>query len=347
MTHLPAQGGPRSLLRDVSTASTRPATAAAVSMPAICVQANGELAVQQRAVPTPGAGELLLRTVVSALCGTDLHRFRGAQSYGNDTDVFGHESVGVVQHCDSGRFAQGDRVLHVPFPTDGKVFAPYQLARETNVVPIPAALPSDIGVFAQQLGTVIYALRNFWPSPQPPRSAFVAGAGPAGLMFIQLLRERGCEQIYVSEPDEHRRRLATSFGAIPDEDGTPPVELSIDASGMPGVRRKCWQRTASFGTVGIYGLPDDEPGDLEVSVLGLVAKNLHLVGAIGSQAEPGLRSFHDALDLLVARRIEVDRLISHRIDLDGLPEIAPRAARVEDGIVKVLVDFDAPTPVHR
>ncbi len=224
MTHLPAQGGPRSLLRDVSTASTRPATAAAVSMPAICVQANGELAVQQRAVPTPGgAGELLLRTVVSALCGTDLHRFRGAQSYGNDTDVFGHESVGVVQHCDSGRFAQGDRVLHVPFPpTDGKVFAPYQLARETNVVPIPAALPSDIGVFAQQLGTVIYALRNFWPSPQPPRSAFVAGAGPAGLMFIQLLRERGCEQIYVSEPDEHRRRLATSFGAIPDEDGTPP-----------------------------------------------------------------------------------------------------------------------------
>ncbi|WP_139170089.1 alcohol dehydrogenase catalytic domain-containing protein [Mycolicibacterium fluoranthenivorans] len=174
MTHLPVQRGPRSPLHDVSGVSPRwSTTPATASMPAICLLANGELAVQQRAVPTPGAGELLLLTVVSALCGTDLHHFRGTQSYGNGTDVFGHESVGVVQRCDSGRFAQGDRVLHVPFPTDGKVFAPYQLARETNVVPIPAALPSDIGVFAQQLGTVIYALRNFWPSPQPPRSAFV------------------------------------------------------------------------------------------------------------------------------------------------------------------------------
>lgn len=324
-----------------STTSPFASTAdSAASMPAIYVEANGELAVQQLAVPTPGPGQVLLRTVVSALCGTDLHRFRGARSYGNDTDVFGHESVGVVERCDSGRFAPGERVLHVPFPTDGKVFAPYQLASESNVVPVPEGLPSEIAVFAQQLGTVIYALRNFWPWAEPPRRAFVAGAGPAGLLFIQLLRERGCEQIYVAEPNEHRRELAVSFGASQAEATTAGVELSVDASGMPGVRVECWQRTAPHGTIGIYGLPDDEPGDLEVSVLGLVAKNLRLVGAIGSQAEPGLVSFREALDLLVARRIEVDRLISNRIGVEELPQTALRAAHVEDDIVKVLVIFD-------
>ncbi len=324
-----------------STTSPFASTAdSAASMPAIYVEANGELAVQQLAVPTPGPGQVLLRTVVSALCGTDLHRFRGARSYGNDTDVFGHESVGVVERCDSGRFAPGERVLHVPFPTDGKVFAPYQLASESNVVPVPEGLPSEIAVFAQQLGTVIYALRNFWPWAEPPRRAFVAGAGPAGLLFIQLLRERGCEQIYVAEPNEHRRELAVSFGASQAEATTAGVELSVDASGMPGVRAECWQRTAPHGTIGIYGLPDDEPGDLEVSVLGLVAKNLRLVGAIGSQAEPGLVSFREALDLLVARRIEVDRLISNRIGVEELPQTALRAAHVEDDIVKVLVIFD-------
>ena len=71
-----------------------------------------------------------------------------------------------------------------------------------------------------------------------------------------------------------------------------------------------------------------------------MAKNLRLVGAIGSQAEPGLVSFREALDLLVARRIEVDRLISNRIGVEELPQTALRAAHVEDDIVKVLVIFD-------
>lgn len=308
-------------------------------MPAIYVDADGELTIRELPVPTAGPGEVLLQTTVSALCGTDLHRFRRKRAYGNDTDVFGHESVGVVARCESGRFAPGDRVLHVPFPVEGKVFAPYQVARESNIVPIPAELPSEIAVFAQQLGTVIFALKNFWPGPQPPQRAFVAGTGPAGLLFIQLLRERGCAEIHVAEPNEHRRRLAVSFGAHTDA-APPPVELSIDACGLPGVRQECWQRTAPHGTIGIYGLPDDEPGDLEVSVLALQAKNMHLVGAIGSQAEPGLASFHEALDLLVARKVEVDHLMSHRIALTELPDTALRAAHFEEGIVKVLVDFD-------
>ncbi len=308
-------------------------------MPAAYITADGELVVRDLPIPSPGPGEILLRTVVSALCGTDLHRFRGATSYGADTDVYGHESVGTVVRCDSGRFRPGQRVLHVPFPTDGKVFAPYQLARETNVVPLPEELSAEVGVFAQQLGTVIYALRNFWPWPEPPRRAFVAGAGPAGLLFIQMLRLRGCTEIYVCEPDEHRLGLAVALGALPAGADTPSAELSVDASGMAGVRHACWQRACQHGTIGIYGLPDHEPGDLEISVLEIVSKNLRVVGAIGSQAEPGLVSFCEAVHLLAAAEVHVEQLISHRIGLEGLPEIAARAAHVQDNVVKVLVRF--------
>lgn len=313
-------------------------------MAAAYITTEGELTIRQRPLPNPGPGEIVLRTAVSALCGTDLHRFRGATSFGTDTDVYGHESVGAVVRCDSGRFNPGQRVLHVPFPSDGRVFAPYQLARETNVVPLPEGLTARTAVFAQQLGTVIYALRNFWPSPTPPRRAFVAGAGPAGLLFIQLLRQRGCTEVYVHEPDAHRSRLAVTFGALPATAASPAAELSVDASGMIGVRRECWQRTDQHGTVGVYGLPDHEPGDLEISMLELVSKNLRLVGAIGSQAEPGLVSFHEAIHLLETAKVNVEPLVSHEIGLAELPQTALRAAHVQDNIVKVLVTFPSPPP---
>lgn len=325
------------------TASNMPGRGALpAAMAAAYITTEGELTISQQSIPNPGPGEILLRTAVSALCGTDLHRFRGAMCYGTNTDVYGHESVGVVVRCDSGRFAPGQRVLHVPFPSDGKVFAPFQLARETNVLPLPDELTARTAVFAQQLGTVIYALRNFWPAPTPPRRAFVAGAGPAGLLFIQLLRLRGCAEVYVHEPDAHRRGLAMTFGALAAVDATPAAELSVDASGMVGVRRECWQRTDQHGTIGVYGLPDHEPGDVEVSVLELVGKNIRLVGAIGSQAEPGLVSFREAIHLLETAKVNIEPLISHEIGLPELPRTAARAAHVQDNIVKVLVTFPSP-----
>jgi L-iditol 2-dehydrogenase len=322
-----------------SLGDTDPGRADKKLMPAAYFAGDGSLMIQPRPMPTPRSGEILLQTVVSALCGTDLHRFRGARSYGSNTDVFGHESVALVMECASGEFRPGDLVLHVPYPNEGRVFAPYQLARATNVLPLPHTLNAETAVFAQQLGTVIYALMRFWTSSTPPVRAFVAGAGPAGLLFIQMLRLMGCEQIYVSEPNEHRRRLAVSFGATCADETTVEVDLSIDASGAPGVRHECWLRTKPHGTLGIYGLPDDEPGDLEVSVLGLLAKNLHLVGAIGSQSEPGLPSFLRAIDLLASRHIEVGSLISHRIALNELPRTVPLAVHVTDDVVKVLVRF--------
>ena len=44
-------------------------------------------------------------------------------------------------------------------------------------------------------------------------TACVLGAGPIGLMFIALLKASGCRKIIVSEPIEHRRRLAMQVGA--------------------------------------------------------------------------------------------------------------------------------------
>lgn len=305
---------------------------------------DGELTLTELPIPAAGGEVTLLRTLVSAVCGSDLHRFRGADSYGFDTDIFGHETVGEVLRCDSGRFAVGQRVLHVPFPADGKVFAPYQYAHEGQLVPLPDGLESEQAVFAQQLGTVIYAL-NRYVVVGVPEAVFIAGCGPSGLLFLQLLRERGCKNVYVSEPDPYRLALAQEFGAQVE----PPncgIDLAVDTSGTLQGRQSCVTAVRSGGTIGIFGLPDEEPGELGVSVLELLGRNLTVVGAMGAQGEPDLPAFREALHLIASGRVQVDRLISHTGTLQDLVDLCHKATDVTGGVAKVLVTF-TPTPDTR
>ncbi|MFT4009720.1 MAG: zinc-binding dehydrogenase [Nocardioidaceae bacterium] len=311
------------------------------TMPGAWVRSDGTLEIRDLPRPQAGPDTLLVRTLASALCGSDLHRFRGAESYGLDTDVFGHESVVEVVDPAGSAFVLGQRLLHVPFPEDGRVFAPFQAARPGNLVPLPDDLSDEIAVMAQQLGTVLHALKAFWPRLEPPVSAFIAGAGPAGLLFVQVLRLIGCPRVVVAEPSEHRRRLAASLGAEVDSDWTG-IDLCVDAVGEPDARRECLRRVRVGGTMGVFGLPDREPGDLGFSALDLLRQQLTVVGATGAQWAPGLAPFHEAVRLLAERQVDVAPLISDRVGLAELPAACLRAAYPRDQVVKVLAVFPGP-----
>lgn len=309
-----------------------------MSMRAAYVAADGTLELRELEEPRPAPGQALLRTVVSALCGSDLHRFRGARSYGIDTAVFGHETVGEVLECPGGELPAGARVLHVPFPAEGRVFAPVQLADVRRLVPVPDALSDERAVFGQQLGTVIFALRRFWTRERVPASALVVGAGPAGLLFVQLLRHLGCASVHVVEPDPHRRAMAERLGALSTL-SPRSVELAVETSGTVAGHATAVEALAGGGVLGVFGLPDDEPGALALDVLTLLGRNLTVVGAMGAQGEPGLVSFREALAALADGGIRVDELVTHRGGLDDLPDLGARATAVAGGVGKVLITF--------
>jgi L-iditol 2-dehydrogenase len=306
------------------------------------LDAAGELTIRESVALAPVApGNVLIKTLVSALCGSDLHRFRGATSYGIDTDVFGHETVGTVVDATSGALT-GDRVLALPYPAEGRVFADYQSVPLATMIPVPEALESTIAVFGQQLGTVIFALRRFLRASGihdggvPDRVA-VVGSGPAGVLFVKVLRMLGCPVVAVLEPIAYRRELALRNGATL-LDGEP-YSLVIDTTGDLAGREACLENVANGGVIGIFGLPDDEPGGLGVDVLTILGRNLTITGAMGAQGEPGLRSFREAIDMLADGRIDVSDLVSHTGDLDDLPRLSQIAAHQTEDVSKVLITF--------
>jgi L-iditol 2-dehydrogenase len=149
----------------------------------------------------------------------------------------------------------------------------------------------------------------------------------------------GCANVAIVEPVDYRRELALRNGAVqPDGERYP---LTIDTTGELDGRAACLTLTADGGVIGIFGLPDDEPGELGIGVLTLLGRNLTVAGAMGAQGEPGLLSFREAIDMLADGRIDVSDLVSHVGGLDDLPRLSRIAAHQTEAVSKVLIRFPA------
>ena len=92
-----------------------------------------------------------------------------------------------------------------------------------NAIRIESDLPMREAALSEPLGCILHAsqlqlktsARYTFGSERPINSVLICGAGPAGLLFTQYLRNviGYTKQLIVSEPSEQRRNLAQEYGA--------------------------------------------------------------------------------------------------------------------------------------
>jgi len=86
-------------------------------MKALTYQGAKDVRVETVADPRiEAADDILLRVTATAICGSDLHLYRGKMPGMKDGDVLGHEFMGVVEETgpEVTRVKAGDRVV-IPF----------------------------------------------------------------------------------------------------------------------------------------------------------------------------------------------------------------------------------------
>ena len=103
-------------------------------------------------------------------------------------------------------FEPGDRVLTVPHFADGRCMAEYQALLGSACIRLPDTAPLSHLLMAQQLGTVVYALRRH-PLDLIGKDAAVIGQGSAGAFFTFLLRRAGARRVLVSDKSPRPARL--------------------------------------------------------------------------------------------------------------------------------------------
>lgn len=300
--------------------------------------------------PAPTDGEVLVRTRMASVCGSDRHVVDlgfGVADYPAPPGFPGHESVGDVDISRHPDFAAGDRVLCVPPAAEGRAFAERQVLAGAQLVALPADAPDEF-VLAQQYGTVLFAARRFWPFAEPGTTALVLGAGPAGLLFTHWLRRGGFSTVVVADRRPQRLALATAFGASRTVDvaAADPVavtaehsdgrgaDLVVEAAGTDRARAVAAGCVARDGRIGAYGLPE-RAGGAGLPYETLLRARVTLLTSSNAQAEPGLWPFLAAIAALQQGEVDPAAILTEALPLKAVAEGFDRLRRPQDPVIKL------------
>jgi threonine dehydrogenase-like Zn-dependent dehydrogenase len=224
------------------------------TMAAAVYRSPGVLAVEERPVPEPGPGELVVQVHSCGICGSDIHQLRDGWGSRPGT-VAGHEWSGTIAAlgADVTGWSVGERVVGGASPKcgtcrrcrEGKpsqcenralmtgghgdgAFAQYILCRAAGVLRLPEGLSPRHAALAEPLSVALHGITRSGVAPGD--TVMVFGAGPIGALSIAALRAMGITDITVVEPHEPRRRLAADLGATTVVD---PAELEVFPSWQP------------------------------------------------------------------------------------------------------------------
>jgi threonine dehydrogenase-like Zn-dependent dehydrogenase len=336
---------------------------------------DGRLDVREIVDPVPGTGELLLRTLSTAICASDVHFMdhpemgindpTGRSLYDVDRDiVLGHEFVGeVIGHgpgC-SEQFSNGTRVTSIPIRlvnggADGsRIIGQHPEAQGSfgELVVVAEALARSVDGDASNDAVALtdaFAVGEFYVRSarmEPGEIPIVVGAGAIGLSAVAALATRRVEPIVVSDYNAERRDLAlNSFGAHIAVD--PAEKSPFDVWRELRVERGLWGPLVLFECVGAAGLIQQivQAADMGTRIYcaggWYTGDSLNITDAtrqgvtIQFGGGPHPQDWYGTLDAIAAGRLDPMPSVGAVIGLDEVPD-ALDSARKSDGPPRIVV----------
>ena len=290
--------------------------------------APGDIRVDDVPDPEPGPGDVLVRVEVALTDGTDLKAFwRGHPVLlGEPPSPFGHEFCGVdvetgrrvvaansapcgaCAACARGEETLCERLLPLLAGAYAElVLVPERIAR-VNLLPVPAALPSEVAALAEPLACCLYGVER--ADVEAGDTVAVLGAGPIGLMLCSCVADAGARPVVVGGRPE-RRALVAEFGGIPG-DGAG-ADVVIEATGSAEGWRDALALVRPGGTVVLFsGLPSGT--EVPFDAFRLHYEQVTVRGVFHHTP----RAVRAALAFLASGARPWRRLITHEVGLDGV-----------------------------
>jgi threonine dehydrogenase-like Zn-dependent dehydrogenase len=224
--------------------------------------------------------------------------------------------------------------------------AEYIAVPAVNAVKIESDLSMAEAAMAEPLGCVTHACEKLihtaaryrFGGERPIKNVLVCGAGPAGLLFTQYLRNvLGFEGVLiVSEPSESRRRIAEGFGATTIDPTRTDLVAAVDEL-TAGERLHCLIESAGVaslfkqipgvlrkqGSIVLYGHGHHGVDLGVINTIQFIEPTLVApTGASGGfDADGRPLTYRRSLALLSEKKIDVAKLITHRYSsLEAAPQ---------------------------
>lgn len=279
------------------------------------VMRQGQLVVAELDDPTPGPGQVLVRTVACGICGSDLHALQHTDEMISMSEagggqplmdgmppmevmdpsrdvVMGHEFCAEVVELgpNAGNSATGDLVVSMPVAFDMNGLYPIgysntypggygelMVLSDMLTLKVPNGLDAHHAALTEPMAVGHHAVEKSWVSAG--HAAVVLGCGPVGLAVIAALKLKDVEPIVAADFSPKRRELALAMGAheVVDPREQPAVEAWRALDGRKPL--------VIFEAVGVPGMLEqamrDAPRATQILVVGVCMKPDQVLPMVG------------------------------------------------------------------
>ncbi|WP_408637656.1 NAD(P)-dependent alcohol dehydrogenase [Ornithinimicrobium sediminis] len=325
--------------------------------------APGAVSLVERPEPEPAADEVLVRVGSVGICGSDVHYYdhgRIGPYVVRGPLVLGHEASGVVtavgagvdaarvgqrvavepgvpcrrcDQCKHGRYNLCPDVRFMATPPVDGAFAELVTVPADFAHPVPDHLSDDAAALVEPLSVGVWACRK--AAVGVGSRVLVCGAGPVGLLTVQVARAQGATEVVCTDISPERLAMAGACGATRTVDVTAgagtltglEVDAAIECSGAASSVLTALHAVRPAGTVVLVGMGSDE---VAVPLSLLQHREIVLTGTFRYA-----NTYPAAIALAAGGAISLDELVTGRFGLAQVEE-ALRSTRAP-GTVKSIV----------
>lgn len=337
-----------------------------VTMPII--ERPRQIILKEATVPDPGRREVTIQVKACAICGSDVHVFKGMHPAAPLPAGAGHELAGVIAEVgrEVTQFQVGDRVCMNPMLFCGKCyyckraeynhcvqvtfcyrvgqsgFAEYINRDENWVYHLPDSLSFEEGAVIEPTATAVHAAQS--SDLHLGSKIAVFGAGPIGLQTLQAAKAHGATWAAMVDVVDYRLDLARELGAdvVLNAGQADPVALLRELSdglgmdvtyecvGLEQTMRQCLAALKKGGRAMALGVFENP--EVKLNLQDMVNRELQIHAILAY-----VWDFQIALDLVAAGRIRLKPLISHTFPLSRIQEAFELLLDKREKAVKVLI----------
>ena len=319
-----------------------------------------------RTLHDPAPGEVLIRIRASAICGSDLHIFKGRHPSAPLPVTIGHEMAGDVAAVGEGvtRVAVGDRVTVEPCVVCGQcdacrhgdygycehitftyrngdgAMADYILIKEPYVYRLPDFLTYETGSLIEPLSVATHAVRR--ADVRLGETVLVIGAGAIGMLIAAVCRRSGAGEVIIADHSDQRLAVAKELGAtitvnscredleqaVARMTGGKGVDKSFECVGLEATFLQAMMTLRRSGTATIVGI--FEHPDIRIPASRFVTHEIKVQGAQGY-------CWDFPIALKLARDIDLNRLVTHTFPLNDLQKALETCLDRTAGSIKVIL----------
>jgi threonine 3-dehydrogenase len=328
------------------------------------------LSVEDVPVPEVGINDVLIRVLMTGICGTDLHIYdwdEWAQATIPVPLVIGHEFVGEIVSVGSnvngfepGEIVSGEGHVvcgrcrnclagrrHLCAHTQGVgvnragAFAEYIVLPMTNIWRHNPKVDLEVAAIFDPFGNAVHTALSF---PVLGEDVLITGAGPIGIMAAAVVRHAGARYVVITDVNPKRLTLAEKMGvtlAVNTSDISlketqkklgmqEGFDVGLEMSGNASAFREMLDNMSHGAKIAILGIPSKE---MSIDWKQVIFNMLTIKGIFGRE----MYETWYKMTVMLESGLDIKPVITHRFRWDEY-EKGFQAMRAGDA-GKVILDW--------